>query len=207
MIREPVEDLIAAAGRGDDDAWAALVARYTPLVWGITNRFRLDRADAADVNQTVWLRVVEHLHRLREPAALPMWIARTAHHECLQVLRTSNRLRSFDPFVDTGHPNHPPADDAAVEAEVLRAERRQALRDGFAQLPARCQRLISLLLQDPPVSYGQISGELGVPVGSIGPTRSRCLDKLRASPALTAFIGAPVAEPRGDRRGAAVLGQ
>lgn len=201
---QPVEELVAAAGRGDEQAWSVLVARYTPLVWAVVNRFRLDRADAADVNQTVWLRLVEHLHRLREPAALPMWIAKTARHECVRVLRTSSRTRSFDPLDGAGEGWWAAAalvEDAAVDDELLRAERQQALRDGFAQLPPRCRELLALLLREPPISYEQVGTQLGIPVGSVGPTRGRCLHKLRSCPALAAFLGADPDPGRGSAAG------
>jgi DNA-directed RNA polymerase specialized sigma24 family protein len=97
-----VQDLVAASANGDEGAWAELVARYTPLVLAVTRRFELSRADAADVNQTVWLKLVEHLGRLREPAALPMWIATTTRHECIRLQRVSRTTRSFDPLDAAG---------------------------------------------------------------------------------------------------------
>jgi RNA polymerase sigma factor (sigma-70 family) len=186
-----VESLVSAAGGGDEDAWAALVARYTPLVWGVVRSFQLDRADAADINQTVWLRLVENLHRLREPAALPMWIAKTTRHECLRTLRRDRNAWAVDPLeaVDTYWAGSEPASATAPDEELLRAERRQALRDAFAQLPQRCQRLLAWLLHEPPLSYEEVSARTGMPIGSLGPTRSRCLDRLRRSPALTAVVG------------------
>jgi RNA polymerase sigma factor (sigma-70 family) len=183
---------VAAAVRGDEDAWAALVARYTPLVWGVVRRFRLDRADAADVNQTVWLRLVEHLPRLREPAALPMWIAKTTRHECLRVLRASRNTLAMDPLDVAGEAYWARSallDAATVDDELLRAELHQALREAFDQLGPRCQELLTWLLLDPMPSYEEIGARMGMPVGSVGPTRGRCLDKLRRCPALAAITG------------------
>jgi RNA polymerase sigma factor (sigma-70 family) len=188
----PVRDLLAAAGRGDEAAWSDLVERYAPLVWGVISAYRLPRADAADINQTIWLRLVENLGRIREPAALPGWIVTTTRNECLRVLRSDARVRPYDPL--------DPAGTAPVEAslgsaqratdeDLLSAERRQALRDGFATIPARCQLLLRLLLEDPPPSYQDVSEKLRIPVGSVGPTRARCLHKLRQCPALAHLLG------------------
>jgi RNA polymerase sigma factor (sigma-70 family) len=190
MAAQPVEVLVARAARGDDDAWAQLVRRHTPLVLAVISRFELNRADAADVNQTVWLRLVEHLDRLREPAALPRWIAKTTRHECIRLMRASGRTRPFDPLDTAGEVQlGAPAlvEDATVDDDLLRAERHQALREGFAQLPARCQKLLALTLREPPLTYEEIGERMQIPVGSIGPTRRRCLDKLRDCPALVGF--------------------
>ena len=200
LAPRPVSELVAAAASGDEAAWATLVERYTPLVWGVISAYRLPRADAADVNQTVWLRLVESLGRIREPAALPGWIVTTTRNECLRLIRIGTRIRPFDPL--------DPVSSAPVEAslgsgqpatdeELLAAERRQALREGFATLPARCQRLLNLLLEDPPPAYQDVSERLRIPIGSIGPTRARCLDKLRHCPAL-AFLSADL--PSSDAR-------
>jgi RNA polymerase sigma factor (sigma-70 family) len=184
-----VANLVAAAARGEQEAWARLVTRYTPLVVAIINRFQLSRADAADVNQTVWLRVVENLDRLREPAALPMWIAKTTRHECIRQRRSSQRTLPFDPLAAAevrwgvaGLVEGPTVDD-----DLLRAERHQALRDGVAQLSPRCQQMLTMMLREPPLSYEEIGEQMGMPLGSVGPTRGRCLDKLRKCPALVAF--------------------
>ena len=186
-----VRELMAAAGSGDEAAWTDLVERYAPLVWGVISAYRLSRADAADVNQTVWLRLVENLDRIREPAALPGWLVTTTRNECLRLVRLGARIRPFDPL--------DPAGVAPVEAslgsgqratdeDLLSAERRQALREGFAALPARCQILLRLLLEDPPPSYQDVSERLRIPVGSVGPTRARCLHKLRRCPALAPLL-------------------
>jgi RNA polymerase sigma factor (sigma-70 family) len=197
---QSVEVLVARAARGDHDAWAQLVKRHTPLVVATINRFELNHADAADVNQTVWLRLVEHLDRLRDPVALPMWIAKTTRHECLRLLRVSGRTRPFDPLDAAGEVQLGAAalvEDATMD-DLLRAERHQALREGFDQLPARCQQLLALTLREPPLTYEEIGERMRIPVGSIGPTRRRCLDKLRNCPALVAFASS-VCESEGKR--------
>lgn len=179
---ESVASLVAAAREGDSDAWDALVERYLPLVMAIIARHRLFGADADDVNQTVWLRLVEHLGQLREPEALPGWIATTTRHECLRALRTGARVVPVDP--QAASPLDRVVEIVDLEDEIVAAQRHQALRDALGRLPAPRRELILLLLADPPVPYGEISRRLGIPVGSIGPTRARALEQLRRSPEL-----------------------
>ncbi len=182
----PVTDLVTRARNGDQRAWDALVERYAPLVWSICRRHRLSRADAEDVAQTVWLHLVDQLHRLRDPDALPGWLVTTTRRECLRALEAARGAGTPGPV--------PAAEDipdwqaAVAEQELLAAERRTALREAFTGLPPHCQRLLALLIQDPPVSYAEISARLGISIGSIGPIRSRCLDRLRRHPAIAALI-------------------
>jgi RNA polymerase sigma factor (sigma-70 family) len=199
-----VTDLVMRARSGDKRAWDELVERYAPLVWAICRRHLLSRADADDVGQSVWLRLVEQLAALREPAALPGWLATTTQRECLRIRRAARKLETFEDVPDATTAGRPAA--TAVEDEVLRSERHAALREAFACLPPECQRLISMLVDDPPVPYAEISSRLGIPVGSIGPKRSRCLDRLRRAPALAALIDNDVKNPGGgERHGRAVV--
>jgi RNA polymerase sigma factor (sigma-70 family) len=186
-------ELVTAAASGDESAWAELVRRYTPLVLSVIRAHGLDRADAADVNQTVWLRLVEQLGRLREADALPAWLATTTRRECWRLLRLGRRTQPFDPYDDSvdGHVGvFLLVDPASPDEDLLRAERRQALRDAFAQLPVRCRDLLALLTTDPPTSYREIGERLGMPTGSVGPTQARCLAKLRDCPALAQYVRA-----------------
>lgn len=199
----PIAVLVSAAAEGDQSAWNEIVDRYTPLVVSVIYKHRLRPADAADVNQTLWLRLVEQIGRLREPEALPGWIMTTTRNECLRVLRVQQRTHLYDPLSESDALESEQA-DADVEADLLAVERRQALRDGFAELTDQCKRLLTKLMTDPPPSYQVVSEELAMPVGSIGPTRIRCLEKLRKTPALSAFLGSAV---RGGVLGAARLGQ
>ena len=177
----PLAELVRAAREGDSSAWDAIVERFLPLVDAIARRHRLSEADGDDVSQTVWLRLVEHLDELREPAALPGWIKTTARNECLRVLAARGRVRPVDPQDDSGL-------DAVeldvADEELLAAERRQLLREALDELPAARRELLLLLLADPPVGYEAISERLGIPVGSIGPTRARALEQLRRTRAL-----------------------
>jgi len=176
--------LVIRATAGDQVAWDEIVERYAPLVYGICTRYRLSRHDIEDVGQTVWLLLVEHLDKLREPAALPGWLATTTARECLRVVAAANKteLRRNERDESTWF-----VDDKAIDEEILMAERNAGLRAGFAQLPARCQQLLSMLISDPPSSYASIHDALGIPVGSIGPQRARCLDRLRRSNAFLAL--------------------
>jgi RNA polymerase sigma factor (sigma-70 family) len=177
--------LVARARDGDQHAWNEIVDRYAPLVWSICNRYQLNRNDIDDVGQTVWLLLVEQLGKLRVPAALPGWLATTTQRECLRLLRAARRYDSSRSPAD----NLMSSDESSlmIEQEVIAAELNAALRAAFAELPHRCRQLLSMLLTDPPLSYAEISATLQIPIGSIGPQRARCLERLRRSPALAAF--------------------
>lgn len=188
--------LVAAARNGDQAAWNALVDEYLPLVHGVIGRFRLSQPDAADVNQTVWLRLVEHLHELREPQALPGWLATTARREALRVIRSAQHTTAVDPqsmTLDEG------AAEQDVADELLREEGRRAVRAGLAELPAQRRRLLELVMGDPPVAYEEISRILNIPIGSIGPTRARALRQLRSTRAMLAYLGSTDSASAGGR--------
>jgi RNA polymerase sigma factor (sigma-70 family) len=167
-------DLAVQAAAGDERAWSALVDRYVGMVHAICRAHRLYGSDADDVNQVVWLRLVESLDRLRSPAAVGAWIATTARRECLRVLRASARV---DPLADV-EALEPPVEPEPLEA-LLANELAGALWASFAKLSSRCQGLLRLLIVDPRPSYEEIGMALEMPIGSIGPTRARCLDALR----------------------------
>lgn len=190
-------DLVTRANAGDKAAWDVLVERFAPLVWSVCRRYRLDTADAEDVGQTVWLRLVEHLPALRTPQALPGWLATTTQRECLRVLRIASHRDRQDAGVDAGA--IPDALQQQVDQALLDDERDRALRLGLAQLPPVCRALLALLSRDPAPSYAEISTELGMRTGGIGPTRARCLDKLRRTPAVAALIGTRGGEERARR--------
>jgi RNA polymerase sigma factor (sigma-70 family) len=183
-----VIDLATRAAKGDKQAWDVLVERYTPLIWSICRRHRLSDADAEDVGQNVWLHLVERLDRIREPGAIPAWLATTTRRECLRVLRAAQGplIAGYALDAETIPDEHA----GIAEQELLAAERHAALREACHDLPPSGQQLILLLLEDPPVPYAEISARLGIPVGNIGPTRHRCLDKLRRHPAIAALINA-----------------
>jgi RNA polymerase sigma factor (sigma-70 family) len=186
-----VTDLVTRAKTGDQQAWDALVERYAPLVWAICRRYRLNGTDANEVGQSVWLRLVDHLHNLRDPATLPDWLATTTRRECGRVLPAA-RQQSLGQKWDAR--SMPGNQSGVAEHELLMAERNAALREAFQHLPPPCQRLLALLIEDPPVPNAQISAILEMQVDSIGPSRRRCLDKLRHHPAISALTS-PDAQP------------
>jgi RNA polymerase sigma factor (sigma-70 family) len=176
--------LVERAVNRDQSAWNDIVERYAPLVWSICTRYRLSEADIEDVGQGVWLLLVEHLGELREPAALPGWLATTTHRECQRALTTARKTEGAGTKLDDALLV---VDGAAIEQEILTAERNAALRLALRELPPRCQQLLAMLISDPPYSYAEISTTLQIPIGSIGPQRSRCLERLRRSSALARF--------------------
>lgn len=176
-VDEPraVGAVVERAARGDADAWHELVDRYANLLWSIARAHRLDDATAADVVQTCWLRLVEQLGRLTDPERVGAWLATTARRECLRQIRRSAREQvSDDESLDVAD-----ATSAALDASLLLAERDALLWQALGDLGERCRELLRVLMADPAPSYDEVSAALGMPVGSIGPTRMRCLAKLR----------------------------
>jgi RNA polymerase sigma factor (sigma-70 family) len=167
-----VAELVRAAAEGDQAAWNGLVDRYNGLVWSVVRSYRLSGADASDVVQTSWLRLVEHLGRLQDPERVGSWLATTARRECLRTLRHSVRQVPTEELPETGS-------DVRLDAALLEAERDRALWQAFGALNERCQALLRILVADPPPSYEEISAAMDMPIGSIGPTRQRCLERLR----------------------------
>ena len=167
--------LVALAAGGDQQAWERLVDQYARLVRTVTRSFRLSENDAADVSQTVWLRLLEHIGRI-DSHRLGAWLVVTTRHECMRVQALQKRmLLSYDESLFDDMPGHQPDPDE----RVLAAERARDVRRAVQSLPDRWQHLLRMLTGDPPASYAEISTTLGLPVGSIGPMRGRCFDRLR----------------------------
>jgi len=169
-----VSALVGAAAAGDQDAWNGLVARFDALVWAVARAHRLSPADAADVVQTTWLRLVEHLDRLDDPERVGAWLATTARRESYKALRQAGRQVPAPPDEIPA-----PVNTTGLDARLLASERDRALWQAFAGLDPDCQALLRMLVADPTPSYEEISEALDRPIGSIGPTRARCLEKLR----------------------------
>lgn len=168
--------VVRCAAEGQQWAWERLVAQYSRLIWAMTRDFKLPESDAADVVQATWLRLLEHIDRIEHPDRVGSWLATTARHECLRHLAARKRVvlvADDDVLVDAA--SHQPE----VDERLLADESAQAVRDALSLLPRRSQRLLELLMSDPPTSYMEISDQLGLPVGSIGPTRGRCFERLR----------------------------
>jgi RNA polymerase sigma factor (sigma-70 family) len=171
-----VAQLVRRAAEGDRGAWERLVDKYARLIWAITRDFKLSESDAADVAQATWLRLLEHIDRIEYPERVGSWLAATARNECLRSLAARKRVvLAHDEVTFDGVA----ASEPDVDAGLLAAERAEVVREALTQLPHRWQQMLELLMADPPASYAEISDQLGLPVGSIGPTRRRCLARLQ----------------------------
>lgn len=178
------EALVAGCLRGEAKSWEALVKRYQRLVFTIVRRMGMDEHMAADVFQTVFSRLLTHLPRIAEPARLQAWIVTTAKREALLQRRRAERTVSMTDDGDAGEEirewdiadSTPRAEDALDELQQI-----ERVRQGLDRLDPRCRRLMQMLFDDAdtPVAYGDMADQLNMAVGSIGPTRARCLDKLR----------------------------
>jgi RNA polymerase sigma factor (sigma-70 family) len=167
-----VGDLVARARDGDRDAWNALVARYARLVLAVARLHGVREADREDIAQVTWLKLAQHLDRLQNPDAVGAWLATTCRNESLRLLGKAAREiptddEAFDRIVDP--------DD--LDEQVARRMPNRELWSAFARLSASCQLLLRLLILEEP--YPEIAKVMGKPIGWIGPTRGRCLEKLR----------------------------
>jgi RNA polymerase sigma factor (sigma-70 family) len=184
-----------AARKGDDDAWEQIIARYPSLINAVCRRHRLASYEAPDVSQYVWMQLVRHINKLREPRALCGWISATATHRCYEILRTHKRSVIVDPLaigsfdlVGTAAKSTDSEGLFSTDDDLLRAEQRHAVRQALAELTETQQQLLLLLVADPPVPYSEISRRMNLPVGSIGPTRARLVRKLQKSVAVRLLI-------------------
>lgn len=170
--------LVEAAGGGDQEAWNEITARFTSLLWSVARSFRLSHDDAADVVQNTWLRLLEHLTTIERPEALPGWLTTTARREALGLIRRRGR----DTVTRDDDLGTEAVDTTAEEldASLLETERDVNLWTCFRRLPANCQQLLRVLMATDRPNYAEVSEGLGMPIGSIGPTRMRCLARLRA---------------------------
>lgn len=190
---ERVAGLVAAAAAGDETAWSRLVDHFAGLVWSVIRGYRISTADSADVSQTTWMRLAEHIHKVREPERIGAWLATTAGRECLRMIRQNQRAVPSDDVFLTEVPDADPA--VAPDHRVLALERDGELWEAFSELPAKAQVLLRLLFADPPPSYDEISAATGMPVGSIGPTRGRYLAQLKARMELRLLESAEATAP------------
>lgn len=192
MDQRALPDLVLAAADGEDAAWEALVDRFAGLVWGVARSHGLSEADAADVSQSTWLRLAENVRSVRQPERIAGWLATTARNESIRVLRRGHR----DIPVGTRHEVPMAEDRTDVATRILNEERDIALMKAFETLPVRCQTLLRVLTAAPAPSYAEASQALDMPIGSIGPTRARCLQHLRRCSAALGGINQTLAEGR-----------
>ncbi len=166
--------VVKEARAGSSEAWEALVERFGGLVAAVARRCRLSDADVAEVGQTTWLRLVENIDRIEQPERLGAWLATTSRRESLRIATRQTALPATDAVYLI-------ADDKAdpLDAGLLKDEQVRAIRIAAEQLPSRCQRLLGLLMGDDDLPYKEIGEQLNMPIGSIGPTRGRCLEHLR----------------------------
>jgi RNA polymerase sigma factor (sigma-70 family) len=167
--------LVRAARRRDPAAWTHLVERHDRLIRAVCHAHRLAAADVEDVRQTTWLRAFEHIERIREPQKFGSWLAAVARNECLSTLRHRTRVRPYS--VELEHKLSDPS--PAPETVLLAAERRAAVQGAVRKLSSRDRAFLSRAFHEREPSYAEIGGALGMPIGSIGPTRGRVLERMR----------------------------
>jgi RNA polymerase sigma factor (sigma-70 family) len=184
--RPPDRELAAtvrAAVAGDGRAFASLVDRFDRPLRAIARSYGLSRWDADDVIQNTWMQFMQHGGGLREPAAVSGWLATTARRHCLRALQSHVREHlTEDPALEER------GQDGRLDAGILAAERRAALDASLSRLSRRQRELITLLLDEPDISYTEVAQRLALPVGSIGPTRARSLSRLRRDRTLLALV-------------------
>jgi RNA polymerase sigma factor (sigma-70 family) len=173
-------ELVERAREGDEEAWRMLVARVKNLVWKVVNGFRLQRGDAEDAFAATFFRLAEHIDSIRDPERLPGWVATTARNESLAIFRRNRRAFALDPTDVSAPGDH--------SERIVDNELKQALRESFKLLSDACQQLLRLLTADPPLSYEDVAIVLDMPMGSIGPNRQRCLERLRSNRSMRPFM-------------------
>ena len=179
MDSDKVIELVRSARAGDAAAWNAIVDEYASVVWSVVRGFRLAEPEALDAAQTTWLRLIEHLGAIKNPACLPGWLKTTARRACLEQLRGASREFAVDPHEDDRL--HRSDADGSPELDLMRHEDIRLVRAALATLDERDQVLLTMLTAADRISYHDIGARLGIPVGSIGPTRGRALARLRAA--------------------------
>jgi RNA polymerase sigma factor (sigma-70 family) len=171
-----ISELVRHAALGERSPWEQLVSKYSRLIWAMTRDFKLSESDAADVSQATWLRLLEHIDRIEHPDRIGSWLATTARHECLRHVARRKKVILVDDDIAFGNVV---TDQPDMDERLIADQNAEAVRQAMSRLPWRWQRLLELLMTDPPASYAEISSQLGLPVGSIGPTRGRCIERLR----------------------------
>ena len=168
-------ELVALCLGGDARAWETLIVRYRRLIYSIPAKFSFASADASDVFQAVCLKLLEHLHDLKDETKVSAWLITTTTRQCIQVRSQRWRETSSDEDFE-----EPEATGVNVEDVQIRSQEEQTIRDAVEKLPVRCRQLLELLYFEPKSpSYEEIGRTMNMPIASVGPTRARCLEKLR----------------------------
>jgi RNA polymerase sigma factor (sigma-70 family) len=171
-----LSDLVAAAREGSEDALGQIVTELSPLLWQVARSAGLDSGDAEDVLQTIWMRLVAHLNDIHDSTALSGWLVTATRREAWRVRAAVRKQLPADQGLLDELPDRGPGS----EEQVIADDQRRALWQAIGQLSRRCQELLRIIAFAPRPDYAAVAGALGMPVGSIGPTRGRCLAKLRA---------------------------
>jgi RNA polymerase sigma factor (sigma-70 family) len=172
--RAELAALVEAARAGERAAWDQLVDRLARLVFSITRSYGLQPHDGDDVAQIAWMRLAEHIDRLQDPGSVKTWLATTTKRECITTMRQRARVQPTDVELFSDAMTSP-----APESDLFTSERDRIVWAAFEQLSERCRRLLRLAVADKEGAYTEIAAVLDMPIGSIGPTRQRCLDRLR----------------------------
>lgn len=168
-------ETVKRAAAGDQDSWNELFAQFSPLVRSVVAGYRLDHETSADVCQTVWMRLFEYADRIRQPERVAAWLATTARNEALRCIRGQQRTRPSGVLEEEPDLNAPSPCEHAIDHETL-----EDALNAFGKLPDDSRQLLRLLVASPPLPYSDIAARVGRPVGSIGPTRSRCIEALKS---------------------------
>jgi RNA polymerase sigma factor (sigma-70 family) len=176
-MAESLAVLVDGALRGDPSSWDRLVTRFENLVWSVVRSFRLSDADSLDAAQMTWLRLVEKLDGVHDPDRVGSWLLTTARRECMQIIEKRTRTSPVDPVEGFRHL----ADPSDTEHHLEARDELDRIFGAIEALSERCRSLLRVVLSDPPPSYEEIAEALGLPIGTIGPRRQRCLAELRAA--------------------------
>lgn len=175
--RARIASLVHDAKQGRREAVGELVSELSPLLWQVARASGLSSSDAEDVLQSVWLRLLAHLDGIRTPGSLTSWLITATRREAWRVRAADRRQKPVDQEWLTAIP------DAGADSEqclIMKDEQRE-LWEALDSLPGRCQKLLRIVAFVPRPDYDDIAARLGMPRGSVGPTRGRCLDKLRSA--------------------------
>ena len=165
--------MIRAGGATREAAWADMLRRHTPKMYGVARSFDIDEVTAEDLVQTAWLRFLERSDQLRDTSSVGPWLCMIVRNEARRLVTRRRAVPVADGWETHAAGTPPPG------TGLIATEQAVALRSAFARLGDDCRQLLTLMLADPPLSYDEIAAALDRPRGSLGPSRQRCLEHLR----------------------------